>query len=151
MVASVESDRTNSLAAAKTVADLLKLDFGSARERVQIDAELAVEIIEIGRANKILKPLLMRLDALGVPIPAEAHPPLGAYPRRAMRQPAAAPAPTRGVPRAFAEGGAPRAAFKGPARQIALSQDVFEGRVAAVNILEKRRDFGRPTNLLKKN
>lgn len=149
MVGPVESERTSSLAAARAVAELLKLEFGSSKPELRIDAELARQIIWIGQANKILKPVLRSLDKLQIPVPAEAQSSIDAYTRKAMKNNAAALATLREVTKALADGGVPHAAFKGPARQIALGQDVFERPVADVDVLVSHSDFGRATDLLK--
>ena len=66
-----------------------------------------------------------------------------------MRNNAAALATLCEIATRLSDAGIVHAAFKGPARQIALGQDVFERPVADVDILVKRSDFVRATNLLK--
>jgi Uncharacterised nucleotidyltransferase len=150
MAASFQSERMSSPAAATAIAYLLSCEFDAAGHQPQeITPELAREIIQIGRANKILKPLLKRLDKLGVPIPDDAAPEIAAYSRKAMKNNAAALATLREVAKTLSDAGIIHAAFKGPVRQIALGQDVFERPVADVDVLVRRRDFGRATDVLK--
>jgi hypothetical protein len=56
----------------------------------------------------------------------------------------------REVTKKLSEAGIVHAAFKGPVRQIALGQDVFERPVTDVDILVSQRDFAAATNVLKR-
>lgn len=150
MADSTEGEGTSNLAAATMVARLLNHEFSSStRERLEIQPDLALQIIRIGEANKILKILLKRFDHLGVPIPVAATAVVASYSRRAMRRNAAALATMREVAKKLNDAGIVHAAFKGPARQIALAQDVFERPVSDVDILVKHSDFAPATDLLK--
>ena len=150
MTTSFESERPSNLAAATSVARLLGREFGSASNDVEeIDNDLAHQIIRIGQANKILKPLLKSLQKQGIAIPDEAQPLIGAYSRKAMKNNAAALATLREVAKKLSDAEITHAAFKGPVRQIALRQDVFERPVADVDILVRHRDFIRATDVLK--
>ena len=149
MVGPIQSERTSSPAAA-IVARLLNGYFGcAAGDAIEIDSEVAHDVLRIARANKILKPVLNSFDKIGVPIPEGARPEIAAYSRKAMRNNAAALATLCEIATILSDAGIVHAAFKGPARQIALGQDVFERPVADVDILVKRSDFVRATNLLK--
>ena len=149
MATSVQSERTSNLAAAASVARLMGGEFGSPTAPTEIDPGLAAEIIRVGQANKILKPLLKAFEKLGVPVPDEAKPTVAAYSRKAMKNNAAALATLCEVAKMLSDAGIVHAAFKGPVRQIALGQDVFERPVADVDILVKRSDFVRATDVLK--
>ena len=150
MAASNGNERLSNLAAATNAARLLSRGFGrEANEPLEIDADLARDIIAIGQANKILKPLLKSFERAGVPIPDDTQTSIAAYPRKAMKKNAAALATLREVAKKLADADIEHAAFKGPVRQIALGQDVFERPVADVDILVRRRDFVRATDVLK--
>lgn len=150
MADSTEGEGSSNLAAATMVARLLNHEFSSStRERLEIQPDLALQIIRIGEANKILKILLKRFDQLGVPIPVAATAVVASYSRRAMRRNAAALATMCEVAKKLNDAGIVHAAFKGPARQIALAQDVFERPVSDVDILVKHGDFAPATDLLK--
>ena len=150
MVGSIESERMSNPAAARVAAGLLSREFGSAaNERPEIDPQLAHEIIGIGQSNKILRLLLKSFDKLGVAVPDDCEGAVAAYSRKAMTNNAAAIATLKEVTRKLSDGGIVHAAFKGPARQIALGQDVFERPVADVDILVRHSDFVRATELLK--
>jgi hypothetical protein len=149
MVGPIQSERT-SIPAAAIVARLLHGYFGcAAGDATEIDSEVAHDVLRIGRANKILKPVLNSFDKFGVPIPEGERPEIAAYSRKAMKNNAAALATLCEIATRLSDAGIVYAAFKGPARQIALGQDVFERPVADVDILVKRCDFVRATNLLK--
>lgn len=150
MAASMQSERTRNAAVARSVALLISREFASAAgDPFEIESEIAQEIIKIGQANKILKPLLKSLDKLRVPIPDNAKPMIAAYSRKAMNNNAAALATLREVAKKLSAAGIVHAAFKGPVRQIALRQDVFERPVADVDILVRHGDFARATDALK--
>lgn len=150
MSGSSNSERMRSLAAAQTVARLISHDFAAAEEvPPNIDLERIGEVIDIARANKVLKPVLKKLELLGIAIPDESKPEIAIYSRKAMRNNAAALATLAEVSKALSDAGLAHAAFKGPARQIALGQDVFERPAADVDILVRRNDFLRATDLLK--
>ena len=150
MAGSIESEGMSNPAAATIVARLLGDEFGSAdTQPFEINPALATEIVAIGEANKVLKPLLKRLDKLGIPVPEAMQPRVATYSRKSMKRNAAALATLREVTKKLSTAGIEHAAFKGPARQIALGQDVFERPVADVDILVKHSDFLRATDLLK--
>jgi hypothetical protein len=150
MVGSIESERMSSLAAATVVARLISRDIGgSSDDPPRIDPELAAEVIRTAKTNKILKPVLKQFSLLGIAVPEDVQSEVAVYSRRAMTNNAAALATLCEVATKLSEAGIVHAAFKGPARQIALGQDVFERPVADVDILVKRSDFLRATELLK--
>lgn len=150
MAGSMESERKRNAAAARSVAQLISRQFAApADDPFEIDPECAHEIIRIGQANKILKPLLKSLEELQVPVPDDARPAIATYSRKAMRNNAAALATLREVANKLSAAGIVHAAFKGPVRQIALRQDVFERPVADVDILVRHGDFKRATDVLK--
>ena len=150
MAGSMESERTTNAAPARRVAQLIGRQFAAAAgDAFEIDPPVVHEIIRIGQANKILKPLLKSLEELQVPIPDEAKPAIAIYSRKAMRNNAAALATLREVAKELSSAGIVHAAFKGPVRQIALRQDIFERPVADVDILVRHCDFTRATGVLK--
>jgi hypothetical protein len=66
-----------------------------------------------------------------------------------MKNNAGALATVREVAKTLSDAGVEHVAFKGPIRQIALAQDVFERPVTDVDILVRRADFGPATEVLK--
>ena len=149
MATSLESERVSNLAAARGVARLISAEFGSPVEAAEIEMDLAGQIIAIAQANKILKPVLKQFEKLGIAVPDEAKSTVAVYSRKAMKNNAAALATLCEVAGKLSEAGIVHAAFKGPVRQIALGQDVFERPVADVDILVKKSDFFRATDILK--
>lgn len=151
MATSVHSECMSNPAAAMSVARLLSREFGSVDDGcLEIDSDLAREIIQIGLANKVLKPLLKALQQLSVPIPQDLKSDVVIYLRKAARGNAAALATVCEVTKKLSEAKIVHAAFKGPVRQIALGQDVFERPVTDVDILVRRQDFARATDVLKR-
>ena len=127
MVGPIQSERTSNLPAAAIVARLLNGYFGCAGgDRQKSIAKLLSTSSGSVEANKILKPVLNSFDKIGVPIPEGARPEIAAYSRKAMRNNAAALATLCEIATRLSDAGIVHAAFKGPARQIALGQDVFE-------------------------
>jgi len=131
------------------VAHLVRAEFGGELNGVaRIDTALARDVIRVAQQNKLLKPVLKKLEAAGVSVPEDVQPDVTTYLRKTMTNNASALAATREVARTLSDAGVVHAAFKGPVRQIALAQDVFERPVTDVDILVKESDFGRATKLL---
>jgi hypothetical protein len=150
MAGQTECDLKNNAAAPPIVAGLINREFGNqAVDLPDINPSLAADVVRTAKANKILKPALNQFTSLGLPIPEEVQSEVALYFRRAMKTNAAALATMCEVTRALAAAGIVHAAFKGPARQIALAQDVFERPVADLDILVKQSDFAAATELLK--
>jgi len=131
------------------VAHLTRGEFGGELNGVsRIDESLAKDVISVAKRNKLLKPVLKKLVSLGVRVPDDVRKDVTRYLRISMNNNARALATTREVSRALSEAGIVHVAFKGPIRQIALAQDVFERPVGDVDILVTRHDFGRATAAL---
>lgn len=147
---SISNQRVRSLAGAQAVSRLISHDFGFGNgELPKIHPELVREVIAIAKANKVLKPVLSGLDSLEIALPDESKAGVASYFRKATRNNAAALATLAEVSKKLSDEGIVHAAFKGPVRQIALRQDVFERPVADVDILVRHTDFQRATDLLK--
>lgn len=144
-----ESECSSNPAAVAIVARLICREFGNqTADLPEIDPKLAADVVQTAKANKILKPALKQFTALGVAIPEDVRSEVAIYHRKSMRRNAAALATMCEVSEAFAGAGIVHAMFKGPARQIALAQDVFERPVADVDVLVKQSDFAAATQLL---
>lgn len=136
-------------AARSIVAQILSMEFGGELTRAPaVDPVLAREIIGIAQRNKVLKAVLKGLEYLGVPLPEDMQDEVALYLRKTMKNNAGAIATVREVSKKLSDGGVVHVAYKGPVRQIALAQDVFERPVADVDILVRQSDFGRATALL---
>lgn len=136
-------------AAHSIVAHLLRGEFGGPANGVcRMDSDLARNVIRIAERNKLLKPVLKRLDSLGVAVPDDLQGDVARYLGKTMKNNARALATTREVSKTLSDAGIDHVAFKGPVRQIALAQDVFERPVTDVDILVKHRDFDRATAVL---
>ncbi len=136
--------------AARIVSKLVRREFGGdLGDLPAIEEDLAREVIRTAQRNKLLKPVLKELEALGVRVPEDIQPEVDIYLRKTMKRTAAALATLREASQKLSEAGVMHAAFKGPARQIALGQDLFERPVADVDILVSSQDFARATALLR--
>lgn len=140
----------SSAAARTAVANLVRAEFsGAVNGMPRLDGDLARDVIRVAQQNKILKPVLKKLEASGVPVPHDVQPEVNTYLRRTMKNNAGALATVREVAKTLSDAGVEHVAFKGPIRQIALAQDVFERPVTDVDILVRQADFGRATEVLK--
>ena len=137
------------VAARNVVAQLVRTEFSGELNGVpSMDTDLAREVIRVAQRNKILKPVLKKLEVSGIPVPDDLQPEVDTYLRRTMKNNAGALATVREVAKTLSDAGVEHVAFKGPVRQIALSQDVFERPVTDVDILVRQADFGRATKVL---
>lgn len=134
----------------EAVAELIRLQFGDDEQHglPPFDEELARQVIAIALRNKLLKPVLRELESRGVSVPEDLKPEVAVYLRRSMNRNAAVLTTLREVTRLLSDAGVTHAAFKGPVRQIALQQDIFERPVADADILVRSADFSRATALL---
>ena len=131
------------------VAKLVRTEFSGELNGVpSMSPDLTRDVIRVAQQNKILKPVLKKLEATGVPVPADVQPEVDTYLRRTMKNNAGALATVREVAKTLTDAGVEHVAFKGPIRQMALAQDVFERPVSDVDILVRQADFGRATNVL---
>ena len=131
------------------VARLLGRSLGVARDEVpDLSGDLGRQVVEIGLRNKILKPLLKEIERAGRAVPDDVAPDVAGYLRKTMKNNASALATVRAITAQLTGSGVAHAAFKGPIRQIALGQDVFERPVTDVDILVRYADFGRATRSL---
>ena len=136
--------------AAQIVSKLVRREFGGDLDDLPaIDEDLARDVIRTAQRNKLLKPVLKELDRLGIKVPADLQPDVDIYLRKTMKRTAAALATLREASHKLSEAGVTHAAFKGPVRQIALAQDLFERPVADIDILVPSQDFARATTLLR--
>jgi len=137
------------VAARGVVAQLVRSEFGRELNGIpSLDADLTRDVIRVAQNNKLLKPVLKRLEAVGVPVPGDVQPDVATYLGKTMKNNARALAAVREVAKTLSDAGVEHVAFKGPVRQIALKQDVFERPVTDVDILVKEDDFGRATEAL---
>lgn len=136
------------LRACEVVAALVSQTLGATRPLHDLDEDLIRDVVTIAQQNKLLKPVLKQLELLGIGVPDDLEADVSAYIRKTMRNNAAAIATVREASQKLSEVGVVHAAFKGPVRQIALAQDVFERPVADVDILVKSADFRRATESL---
>lgn len=136
--------------AAQIVSRLIRREFGGDLDDLPaIDEDLARDVIRTAQRNKLLKPALKELERLGIRVPADLQPEVDIYLRKTMKRTAAVLATLREASHKLSEAGVRHAAFKGPVRQIALGQDLFERPVADVDILVPSEDFARATSLLR--
>jgi len=136
-------------AARSVVAKLVRTEFSGELNGVpSMGPDLTRDVIRVAQQNKILKPVLKKLEASGVSIPDDLQPEVDTYLRRTMKNNARALATVRQVAKTLSDAGVEHVAFKGPIRQIALSQDVFERPVTDVDILVRQVDFSRATEIL---
>jgi hypothetical protein len=151
MAVTREGERAHDFPAAQIVAKLVSREFGGSLDGMPlIDEDLARQVIQTAQRNKLLKPVLKELEALGVKVPADLESEIALYQRKAMTRTAAAIATLREASGQLAEAGVTHAVFKGPVRQIAAGRDLFERPVADVDILVKSEDFARATSALVK-
>lgn len=145
-----ETERMSSVGAREIVVQLVRTEFADERNGVpSIDRDMAAEVIRVAQRNKILKPVLKKLETSGVAVPDDLRPEIDTYLRRTMKNNAGALATVREVAKTLGDAGVEHVAFKGPVRQIALNQDVFERPVTDVDILVRKSDFYRATEVLK--
>lgn len=150
MSSSVASECSYDVSALTAVACLLSQEFGSGSlSPGQLKPNIIRDVITIAETNKLLKPVLRQLHRAGLPIPEDVRASINLYLRKALKNNGAALATLSEVSKALSNAGIAHAAFKGPVRQIALGQDVFERPVADVDILVSHSDFFPATDLLK--
>ncbi len=137
------------MAARTVVAQLVRAEFSAELNGVpNMSADLTRDVIRVAQQNKIMKPVLKKLEASGIDVPDDVRSVVNTYLRRTMKNNAGALATVREVARTLSDAGVEHVAFKGPIRQMALAQDVFERPVTDVDILVRRADFGRATEVL---